>query len=100
PGPHPGPRRRSDAGGRIPHRDRHRLLPLRRRRRGQQRRAPPHGHPAEPRRLMDAILTLTGAWLTLLQLLEAVWRSDWIVIALKFFPFVLMFELPIQALVM
>src|SRR5205807_701637 len=56
--------------------------------------------PAEPRRLMDAILTLTGAWLTLLQLLEAVWRSDWIVIALKFFPFVLLFELPIQALVM
>src|SRR5207302_307416 len=34
------------------------------------------------------------------QLLEAVWRSDWSVIALKFFPFVLMFELPIQALVM
>ena len=49
---------------------------------------------------MDAMLTLTGAWLTLRQLLEAAWRSDWIVIALKFFPFVLMFELPIQMLVM
>jgi poly-beta-1,6-N-acetyl-D-glucosamine synthase len=49
---------------------------------------------------MDAMLTLTGAWLTLRQLLEAVWQSDWIVVALKFFPFVLLFELPIQALVM
>ena len=49
---------------------------------------------------MDGMLTFTGAWLTLRQLLEAVWRSDWIVIALKFFPFVLLFELPIQMLVM
>ena len=49
---------------------------------------------------MDGMFTFDGAWLTLRQLLEAVWRSDWIVIALKFFPFVLLFELPIQLLVM
>ena len=49
---------------------------------------------------MDTLLTFTGAWLTLRQLLEAAWRSDWVVIALKFFPFVLLFELPIQLLVM
>ncbi|MGH8276072.1 MAG: glycosyltransferase family 2 protein, partial [Steroidobacteraceae bacterium] len=32
--------------------------------------------------------------------LEAAWHSDWLTIALKFFPFVLLFELPIQGLVM
>src|SRR5205823_11675619 len=49
---------------------------------------------------MDTLLTLTGAWLTLRQLLEAVWHSDWLTVALKFFPFVLLCELPIQLLVM
>jgi poly-beta-1,6-N-acetyl-D-glucosamine synthase len=49
---------------------------------------------------MDTLLTFTGAWLTLRQLLEAAWHSDWVLIALKFFPFVLLFELPIQLLVM
>src|SRR5207253_2080188 len=97
---HRGARSRSDAGGWTAYRDHDLLLRRRPRRRGQHQRAAHHGYPAEPCRLMDAMLTLTGAWLTLLQLLEAVWRSDWIVIALKFFPFVLMFELPIQALVM
>jgi cellulose synthase/poly-beta-1,6-N-acetylglucosamine synthase-like glycosyltransferase len=49
---------------------------------------------------MDSFLTFTGAWLTLRQLLEAAWHSDWVTVALKFFPFVLLFELPIQVLVM
>lgn len=49
---------------------------------------------------MDSFFTLTGAWLTLRQLLEAAWHSDWATVALKFFPFVLLFELPIQVLVM
>ena len=49
---------------------------------------------------MDTLLTLTGAWLTLRQLLEAVWHSDWLTVALKFFPFVLLCELPVQLFVM
>lgn len=49
---------------------------------------------------MDTLLTLTGAWLTLRQLLEAAWHSDWFTVALKFFPFVLLCELPVQLFVM
>ncbi|HET7756306.1 MAG TPA: hypothetical protein VFK87_03535, partial [Steroidobacteraceae bacterium] len=49
---------------------------------------------------MDGFLGFSGAWLTLHELLAVVWRSDWLTLALKFFPFVLLFELPIQALVM
>ncbi len=49
---------------------------------------------------MDSLLTLTGAWLTLRQLLEAAWHSDWFTVALKFFPFVLLLEVPVQLFVM
>jgi cellulose synthase/poly-beta-1,6-N-acetylglucosamine synthase-like glycosyltransferase len=49
---------------------------------------------------MDTLLTLTGAWLTLRQLLEAAWHSDWLTVALKFFPFVLLCEVPVQMFVM
>src|SRR5258706_2770974 len=49
---------------------------------------------------MDTLLTLTGAWLTLRQLLEAAWHSDWLTVALKFFPFVLLCEVPVQLFVM
>jgi len=49
---------------------------------------------------MDAPFTFDGAWFTLLQLLHAVLHSDWATIAVKFFPFVLLCELPIQLLVM
>ncbi len=49
---------------------------------------------------MDTLLTLTGAWLTLRQLLEAAWHSDWFTVALKFFPIVLLCELPVQLFVM
>jgi poly-beta-1,6-N-acetyl-D-glucosamine synthase len=49
---------------------------------------------------MDTLLTLTGAWLTLRQLLEAAWHSDWFAVALKFFPFVLLCELPVQLFIM
>lgn len=49
---------------------------------------------------MDPLSTLGAAAFTLRQLLETVWHSDWAAIALKFFPFVLLFELPIQLLVM
>ena len=49
---------------------------------------------------MDTLLTLTGAWLTLRQLLEAAWHSDWLTVALKFFPLVLLCELPVQLFVM
>jgi cellulose synthase/poly-beta-1,6-N-acetylglucosamine synthase-like glycosyltransferase len=49
---------------------------------------------------MNTLLTFSGALLTLRQLLEAAWHSDWMGLALKFFPFVLLFELPLQMLVM
>jgi len=49
---------------------------------------------------MDTLLTFTGAWLTLRQLLEAAWHSDWFTVALKFFPFVLLCEVPVQLFVM
>src|SRR5260370_10346972 len=49
---------------------------------------------------MDSLLTLTGAWLTLRQLLEAAWHSDWFTVALKFFAFVLLLEGPVQLFVM
>jgi poly-beta-1,6-N-acetyl-D-glucosamine synthase len=49
---------------------------------------------------MGAPLGLDGAWLTLSQLLHDAWRSDWLTVALKFFPFVLLLELPIQLFVM
>jgi biofilm PGA synthesis N-glycosyltransferase PgaC len=49
---------------------------------------------------MNTLLTFTGAALTLRQLLEGAWHSDWMSLALRFFPFVLLFELPLQILVM
>jgi cellulose synthase/poly-beta-1,6-N-acetylglucosamine synthase-like glycosyltransferase len=49
---------------------------------------------------MDVLLTFGDAWLTLRQLLVTAWYSDWSSVALKFFPFVLLFELPLQILVM
>ncbi|TLY79006.1 MAG: glycosyltransferase family 2 protein [Gammaproteobacteria bacterium] len=49
---------------------------------------------------MDAPFTFDGAWFTLLQLLHAALHSDWATVAVKFFPFVLLCELPIQLLVM
>jgi biofilm PGA synthesis N-glycosyltransferase PgaC len=49
---------------------------------------------------MDVLLTFGDAALTLRQLLETAWYSDWTSVALKFFPFVLLFELPLQLLVM
>ncbi len=49
---------------------------------------------------MDMLLTFGDAWLTLRQLLVTAWYSDWGSVALKFFPFVLLFELPLQIVVM
>ena len=49
---------------------------------------------------MDMLLTFADAWLTLRQLLVTAWYSDWGSVALKFFPFVLLFELPLQIVVM
>lgn len=49
---------------------------------------------------MDMLLTFADAWLTLRQLLLTAWYSDWGSVALKFFPFVLLFELPLQIVVM
>jgi len=49
---------------------------------------------------MDMLLTFADAWLTLRQLFLTAWYSDWGSVALKFFPFVLLFELPLQIVVM
>lgn len=44
--------------------------------------------------------TLSSAWLTLQQLLQQVSRSEWIDVALRFLPFVLLFEMPVQGAIM
>jgi poly-beta-1,6-N-acetyl-D-glucosamine synthase len=49
---------------------------------------------------MDFLSHLMQAWLTLRELLWNAAQSDWLQIAAKFFPFVLLFEMPVQALVM
>jgi len=49
---------------------------------------------------MDAPFTFEGTWFTLCSLLHAALHSDWAAVALKFFPFVLICELPIQLFVM
>ena len=43
---------------------------------------------------------LEGAWFTLQGLLSGVFSADWFAVAMKFFPFVALFELPVQATVM
>ena len=40
---------------------------------------------------------LEGAWFTLQGLLSGVFSADWFAVAMKFFPFVALFELPVQA---
>jgi cellulose synthase/poly-beta-1,6-N-acetylglucosamine synthase-like glycosyltransferase len=49
---------------------------------------------------MDVLVHLGQAWLTLQELLWSTVQADWLEIAAKFFPFVLLFELPVQAVVM
>lgn len=49
---------------------------------------------------MDTSLQPEIAWATLQELLSAAARSEWSAIILKFFPFVLLFELPVQITVM
>ena len=43
---------------------------------------------------------LEGAWFGLQGLLSGVFSADWFAVAMKFFPFVALFELPVQATVM
>ncbi len=40
------------------------------------------------------------AWLTLQQMLHDSWNAEWVEVALRFFPFVMLLELPVQAAVM
>jgi biofilm PGA synthesis N-glycosyltransferase PgaC len=49
---------------------------------------------------MDTLITFNEAWFTLRALVHQMLQSDWASIALKFFPFVLLFELPVQLFVM
>lgn len=49
---------------------------------------------------MDLPFQLSQAWLTLRELVHAALQAEWVEIAAKFFPFVLLFELPVQGLVM
>jgi poly-beta-1,6-N-acetyl-D-glucosamine synthase len=49
---------------------------------------------------VDIFATVSSAWQTTAALLGSLSDADWLAIALKFFPFVLLFELPIQAVVM
>jgi biofilm PGA synthesis N-glycosyltransferase PgaC len=49
---------------------------------------------------MDLFAHLGQAWLTLRDLLWSAAQSDWLQIAAKFFPFVLLFEIPVQGIVM
>ena len=49
---------------------------------------------------MDVGLTLRGSWLALHWLIAALLASDWAAVLVKFLPFVLLFELPVQLLVM
>jgi cellulose synthase/poly-beta-1,6-N-acetylglucosamine synthase-like glycosyltransferase len=43
---------------------------------------------------------LQVAWLTLQQMLHDAWRSEWQEVAMRFFPFVMIFEMPVQIAVM
>jgi poly-beta-1,6-N-acetyl-D-glucosamine synthase len=50
---------------------------------------------------MDVVLThLSQSWLALRELLWNVGHSNWLDVAARFFPFVLLFELPVQVVVM
>ena len=49
---------------------------------------------------MSALALLHGTWLTLRSLLEGAFSPEWARVAIKFFPFVLLFELPVQLFVM
>ena len=49
---------------------------------------------------MDPLAHLAQAWLTLRDLVWSAAHSDWLEVAAKFFPFVLLFEIPVQAIVM
>jgi poly-beta-1,6-N-acetyl-D-glucosamine synthase len=49
---------------------------------------------------MDPLAHLAQAWLTLRDLVWSAAHSDWLEVAAKFFPFVLLFEIPVQAVVM
>jgi poly-beta-1,6-N-acetyl-D-glucosamine synthase len=49
---------------------------------------------------MDTVFMFDGAWFTLRALVHAALHSDWATVALKFFPFVLLCELPVQLIVM
>jgi poly-beta-1,6-N-acetyl-D-glucosamine synthase len=49
---------------------------------------------------VNALSLLHGVLITLRSLLAAAWSSQWSRVALKFFPFVLLFELPVQVFVM
>jgi len=49
---------------------------------------------------MSALAVLHGAWLVLRSLFEAALGPAWARVAIKFFPFVLLFELPVQVFVM
>jgi poly-beta-1,6-N-acetyl-D-glucosamine synthase len=40
------------------------------------------------------------AWLTLQQLLYDSWHSDWMSVAMRFFPFVMLLEMPVQVIIM
>ena len=43
---------------------------------------------------------LQVAWLTLQQMLHDAWHAEWREVATRFFPFVMLFEMPVQAAVM
>lgn len=49
---------------------------------------------------MGALSVLHGTWFILRSLLEAALSPEWARVAIKFFPFVLLFELPVQLFVM
>jgi poly-beta-1,6-N-acetyl-D-glucosamine synthase len=49
---------------------------------------------------VDATSHLLQAWLTLRELIASSMHSDWFSVAAKFFPFVVLLELPVQAVVM
>ena len=49
---------------------------------------------------MDTLLTVHESWLMLHSLLTTIVSSEWARAALKFFPYVLLFELPVQLFVM
>ena len=49
---------------------------------------------------MDVTTDLAVAWLTFQRLCVDALRTEWAQVAMKFFPFVVIFELPVQAAVM